>query len=305
MSWLLDPSSGESHAVRLRRLLAPGDTLAVPGAFSPLIALMAKRAGFEAVYFSGATFSAGLGLPDVGLFALDELVGAVRWMVRASNLPVVVDADTGFGEAVNVIRTVKELEEAGVAAVQIEDQVMPKRCGHLEGKAVVPAEAFAEKVRAAVHARRDLVVIARTDARATHGLEEAISRGRLYRQAGADVIFPEALESEDEFKAFADAVEAPLVANMTEFGRSPYISVDRFQELGYGMVIFPVTALRVAAKAVEGLLRDLREQGTQRPWLDRMQTRAELYELIEYGRYDETDRRLSESGGGGNEGKRP
>lgn len=294
MSWLLDSVPARSHGAHLRQLLDEGRPLAVPGVFNPLAALAARRVGFDALYFSGAAFSASLGLPDLGLFTLDELTQAVRWVVRACDLPLIVDADTGFGEALNVMRVVKELEEAGAAAVQIEDQVMPKRCGHLEGKSVVSAEAFAEKVRAAVHARKDLLVVARTDARATHGLDEAIRRGRLYKEAGADVIFPEALETEDEFKTYADAVGGPLLANMTEFGKSPYLTVERLGELGYSIVIFPVTTLRAAMKTVESVLCDIRDKGTQSGWLQNMQTRKELYQLIEYQRYEETDRQLAE-----------
>ena len=293
MSWLLDTATDENHGTQLRQLLTTGNVLTVPGAFNPLTALIARKVGFDALYFSGAAFSASLGLPDLGLFTLDELAGAVRWMVKACDLPLIVDADTGFGEALNVMRAVKELEAAGAAAIQIEDQVLPKRCGHLEGKSVVSAEAFAEKVQAAVHARKDLLIVARTDARATHGLDEAIRRGHLYKEAGADIIFPEALESEEEFKAYADAVGGPLLANMTEFGKSPYLTVERLQELGYSIVIFPVTTLRVAAKTIEAVLSDIKAKGTQVDWLEHMQTRSELYQLIEYERYEELDRELS------------
>ena len=303
MSWLLRENTGESHAAQLRQMLEEGKTLTVPGAFNPLTALVAKKVGFEALYFSGAAFSASLGLPDLGLFTLEQLTYAVRWVVRACDLPLIVDADTGFGEALNVIRTVKELEDAGAAAIQIEDQVLPKRCGHLDGKSVVSAEAFAEKVRAAVDARRELLIIARTDARATHGMEEAIRRGRIYKEAGADIIFPEAMESEEEFKTYADAVGGPLLANMTEFGKSPYLTVKRFEELGYSIVIFPVTTLRVATKAIESVLTDILDKGTQVEWLEQMQTRHELYDLIDYHLYEETDRRLSKGGlGKGTEG---
>ena len=293
MSWLLNDHRQQSNPSRLRELLASGDTIAVPGAFDPLAALLAKKVGFEALYFSGAAFSATLGIPDVGLFSLDELVTSVRAMVRACDLPLIVDADTGFGEAINVMRTVKELEDAGAAAVQIEDQVMPKRCGHLDGKSVVPAEEFVEKIRAAVHARNELLVIARTDVRAIDGMDEAIRRGNLYRDAGADIVFPEAMENEEEFKVFADAVGGTLLANMTEFGKSPYLTVEQFRQLGYALVIFPVTALRVAARAVEDVLSDLKAEGTQSGWVDRMQTRNELYDLIEYDRYGELDAKLA------------
>lgn len=298
MVWLVTSPPMEHPGRQLRRLLATGDVLVAPGVFNALVGRVAQRLGFRVLYFSGAAFSASLGLPDLGLFTLNELADAVRWVVRATGLPVIVDADTGFGEALNVLRTVRELEAVGAAAVQIEDQVLPKRCGHLEGKEVIPAEAMAEKVAAAVQARQELLVVARTDARATHGLEEAIRRARLYREAGADIIFPEALTSEAEFRAFAEAVPGPLLANMTEFGKTPYIKVEQFRRWGYQIVIFPVSTLRVAARAVEDFLRDLRDKGTQVDWLDRMQARAELYDLIGYADYEALDRRLAAPSGG-------
>ena len=293
MTWMLDDGAGENHARRLRALIESGETLAVPGVFNPMTGIMARKIGFDALYFSGAAFSASLGIPDIGLFTLDELTDAVRWVVKASKLPLIVDADTGFGEVINVIRTVKDLEATGAAAVQIEDQVLPKRCGHLDGKTVISADAFGEKIAAAVQARNDMLIIARTDVRAIEGMDEAIRRGRICREAGADVIFPEAMQSEEEFKTYADAVGGPMLANMTEFGKTPYLSVQRFHELGYVIVIFPVTALRVAAKATELVLRDIKRNGTQEDWLDRMQTRSELYDLIDYDRYEELDRDLS------------
>ncbi len=293
MTWMLDDGADENHARRLRTLIESGETLAVPGVFNPMTGIMARKIGFDALYFSGAAFSASLGIPDIGLFTLDELTEAVRWVVKASKLPLIVDADTGFGEVINVIRTVKDLEAAGAAAVQIEDQVLPKRCGHLDGKTVISADAFGEKIAAAVRARSDMLIVARTDVRAIEGMDEAIRRGRICREAGADVIFPEAMLSEDEFKTYADAVGGPMLANMTEFGKSPYLSVQRFQDLGYSIVIFPVTALRVAAKATELVLTDIKRNGTQEDWLDRMQTRSELYDLIDYDRYEELDQDLS------------
>jgi methylisocitrate lyase len=293
MTWLVRSGEGEHPALRLRALLDSGETIVAPGVFNALVARLAQEAGFRALYVSGAALSASLALPDLGLLTLQELVDAVRPIVRATGLPVIADADTGFGEVLNVMRTVRELEEVGCAAVQIEDQVMPKRCGHLSGKELVPAEAMAEKVAAAVRARRHLLVVARTDARATEGLVAAIRRAQLYAEAGADVVFPEALESPDEFRAFADQVRVPLLANMTEFGRTPLLSVDEFAALGYRIVIFPVTALRVAARAVEELFWDLRERGTQRDWLPRMQTRRALYDLIRYEAYEALDATLS------------
>ena len=293
MTWMLGPAPETSHAARLSELLATGEPVAVPGAFNPLTAMIARKVGFDALYFSGAAFSASLGVPDIGLFTLSELTDAVRWMVRASGLPLIVDADTGFGEAINVIRAVKEMEGAGAAAIQIEDQVLPKRCGHLDGKAVVSADAFVEKIAAAASAREETLIIARTDVRAIEGLDAAIERGLRCRDAGADIIFPEAMQSLDEFRAYADAVGGNLLANMTEFGKSPYLSVDEFAALGYNIVIFPVTTLRAAAKTTELILTDIKRTGTQKAWLDRMQTRAELYELIDYARYAETDSGLA------------
>ena len=292
MTWMLEQAPEQSHAIRLRELLDSGEPLSVPGVFNPLTAMIARKVGFDALYFSGAAFSAGLGIPDIGLFTLDELTDAVRWMVRASKLPFIVDADTGFGEAINVIRTVRELEAAGAAAIQIEDQVLPKRCGHLDGKTVVSTDAFVEKIAAAAQARKDMLIIARTDVRAIEGMDAAIERGRLCKEAGADIIFPEAMQSLDEFKMYADAVGGDLLANMTEFGKSPYLTVDEFAALGYNIVIFPVSTLRVAAKTTEDLLTDLKRTGTQKAWLPKMQTRAELYELIEYDAYAEADSAL-------------
>jgi methylisocitrate lyase len=284
-------------------LLHSEPVVVAPGVFSPLAAVVARRLGFSALYVSGAGFSASLALPDLGVFTLTELAEFVRRVYRACGLPLVVDADTGFGEALNVVAAVRELEWAGAAAVQLEDQPLPKKCGHLSGKSVVPPEEMARKVAAAASARRHTLIVARTDARAVEGLEGAVRRARLYREAGADVIFPEALESEEEFAEFARRVGGLLLANMTEFGRSPSLPARRLGELGYRLVIFPVTALRAAMKAAEDVLRVLREEGTQARVLDRLQTRAELYERIGYHDYEEWDaglaRRFREGGGEG------
>jgi methylisocitrate lyase len=292
VTWLT-PDPGEHPAKRLRELLAGDEVLTVPGVFNGLTALLAVRAGARVLYLSGAAFSASMGMPDVGLVTLDELARAARQIVRVTRVPLIVDADTGFGSALNVMRTVRELEGARCAAIQIEDQVDPKRCGHLEGKQVTTAEQMAEKVAAAAGAAGHLVVIARTDARATHGVDEAVRRGLAYREAGADVIFPEALETEDEFREYAQAVPGPLLANMTEFGRSPQLSTERLGELGYRIVIFPVSAARVAAKQVGAMYADLVRDGVQGAWMDQMMTRAELYELIGYDAYAELDRSLA------------
>ena len=296
MTWLT-PDPGDHPAKRLRERLASDDILVAPGVFNGLTALLAARAGAEALYLSGAAFSASMGMPDVGLVTLDELARGARQIVRVTRLPLLVDADTGFGSALNVMRTVRELEGARSAAIQIEDQVDPKRCGHLDGKQVVEADAFAEKVAAAATARQHLVVIARTDARATHGFDEAVRRGRRYLEAGADVIFPEALESEDEFARFAKEVEGPLLANMTEFGRSPLLSAERLGELGYRIAIFPVSAARIAARAVGGFYEELLGSGTQTRRVEDMMTRDELYELIGYDEYAQLDRTLARDEG--------
>lgn len=288
MVWLT-PASGEPPAARLRALLEAPGALTVPGVFNGLTALLARRGGADAAYLSGAALSASMGLPDVGLLTLEDLIRTTRQIVRVADLPLIVDADTGFGSALNTMRTARELEEAGAAALQIEDQVDPKRCGHLAGKQVTSVARMCEKVAAAVQGRRDLVVVARTDARATHGFDEAVSRGRAYRDAGADVIFPEALETADEFRDFAAAVDAPLLANMTEFGRSPALSVQELGSLGYRLVIFPVSAARVAAFHVGAFYDDLLREGSASAWLNRMQTRAELYELLGYDEYERLD----------------
>src|SRR4051812_46753961 len=260
------------------------ETIALPGVFCPLVAKMAERLGFRAVYLSGAALSASLGVPDIGLVTATEFADEARRVAAATALPLLCDADTGFGEALNVERTVRLFEAAGAAGLHLEDQQMPKRCGHLSGKALVDAEAMAAKVRAAVAARRDpdFVVVARTDARGVNGFDDAVRRARLYVAAGADAIFPEALESADEFAAFAKAVPAPLLANMTEFGKSPNLDFETLAALGYRMVLYPVTALRAALAAARETLADLRRHGHQRGSIPRMLTRADLYELLGY-----------------------
>jgi methylisocitrate lyase len=277
---------------RLRASL-DGGASAVPGVFNGLTALLAAEAGAPALYLSGAALSASMGLPDVGLFTREELVRVVAQIARVVSTPVIADADTGFGGPLEVMRTVRELEDAGAAAVQIEDQLDPKRCGHLAGKRVSAPDAMLEKVRAAVAARRSTLVVARTDARATDGFDEAVRRGRAFREAGADVVFPEALETEEEFGAFAEEVPGPLLANMTEFGKGPRLDVARLGELGYAIVIFPVSAARVAARQVRSFYADLLRDGTQADWLERMLTRDELYDLIRYDDYAELDRSVS------------
>jgi methylisocitrate lyase len=278
-----------SRASALRARLARDEVLVLPGAHDALTARAIAATGFEAVYVTGGgTVVARAALPDIGLFTLTEVTQSCKYVCDAVELPVVVDADDGYGNAVNVIRTVRELEQAGASAIQIEDQVAPKRCGHVPGKEVIPLDEMVGKLRAALDARRDAdtLIVARVDARQPLGFDEAVRRGLAYRDAGADVVFPEALESAEELVAYAQRVAgAPLLANMTEFGRTPYFSADELASMGYRIALFPVGAMRVALKAIMDFLADLRQTGTQRAWLSRMRTRQELYELIDYARY--------------------
>lgn len=282
----------ESPGSKLRRAWQAGP-IAVPGAFNALVAKLVQRAGFPATYLSGAALSAGVAaLPDVGLLSLSEFIEQARYLVRAVEIPVLSDADTGFGEALCVERTVRLFEEAGVAGIHLEDQRMPKRCGHLSGKQLVEPAEMQAKLRAAVAARRDssFVLIARTDARGVTGFDDAVARAKAYLDAGADVIFPEAMESADEFERFAHAVEAPLLANLTEFGKSPLLSFKELGQMGYQIVLYPVTLLRLAMAAVEQALATLKAEGTQTSLLDGMQSRQALYDLLGYDQYEARDR---------------
>ena len=262
------------------------------GAFNALTARLVERLGFRAVYLSGGALSAASGVPDVGLLTLTEFADEARRLATATSLPLLCDADTGFGEALNVERTVHEFESAGAAGIHLEDQVFPKRCGHLSGKSLVEPEVMAAKIRAAVAAKRDpdFVVISRTDARGVTGFDDAVRRAKLYLEAGADAVFPEALETANEFARFARAVPAPLLANMTEFGKGPLLTVSELGEMGYRMVLYPLTAFRAAMKAAEETLRLLNDAGHQRDAVPRMMTRAELYDVLGYTGYEERDR---------------
>jgi methylisocitrate lyase len=286
-----DKKNRSSPGKRLRDAWRAGP-VAIPGAFNALAARLIERLGFRAVYLSGGALSAGSGVPDVGLLTLTDFADEARRLTAATELPLLCDADTGFGEALNVERTVHELESAGAAGIHLEDQLFPKRCGHLSGKSLVEPEVMAAKLRAAVAARRDpdFVIIARTDARGVTGFDGAVGRAKLYLDAGADAIFPEALESADEFVRFAREVPAPLLANMTEFGRGPLLTVSELGEMGYKLVLYPLTAFRSAMKAAEETLRTLRDAGHQRDAVPRMMTRAELYDLLEYTGYEQRDR---------------
>jgi len=265
-------------------LIAQG-CVAMPGVPNAAIARQVERTGFDALYISGAGLAnATAGVPDIGLLSLTEVTQLAGYIAEAVQIPAVVDADTGFGGAENVARTIRQLERAGLAGCHIEDQAFPKRCGHLAGKSLVDIDEMVGKIEAAVAARRDpdFLIIARTDARAVEDFEQTIRRALRYIEAGADAVFPEALQSEQEFRDFATAVRVPLLANMTEFGKSPLLTIDDLCKFGYRMVIFPMSAFRVAMKASEEFLRDLKARGSQMKWIDEMQTRQELYELLDY-----------------------
>jgi len=277
------PLSSESPAATLRRLLAQG-TVMCPGAFNALVARAVAQAGFRACYISGGATANISGYPDIGLITLTEMCRTIREIADASKLPVIADADTGYGEVECVVRTVVEYERAGAAGMHIEDQVFPKRCGHLDGKALIPAADMADKVAAAAKNRltKDFLLIARTDARSVTSMDDAVKRANLFREAGADMIFPEGLESEAEFAHFAKASPGMLLANMTEFGKTPDITAARFQELGYQLVIYPLSMMRLAMGHVARGLESLKKHGSVREVLPQMQTRKELYELLGY-----------------------
>lgn len=279
-----------SAGARFRALLERPGILQMPGTHNGLAALQAKAAGFEALYLSGAGMSASMGLPDLGVITVDEVCFFIRQVARASGVPVLVDGDTGYGEALNVMHMVRAFEEAGAGAVHIEDQILPKKCGHLNNKKLVDPNDMAAKVHAASRARRDLCIIARTDAAASEGIDGAVARARKYIEAGADAIFPEALHNAEMFKVFARAMPGvKLLANMTEFGQTPFFTASEFEAMGYRMVIWPVSAFRVANKAQEKLYAALLRDGGAQNMLDQMQTRAELYATIRYHEYEALD----------------
>ena len=296
MAWIVDqPSSQTELANRFKELMTAPDILQIPGAHDAMAALVAKQAGFSALYLSGAAYTASLGLPDLGVITSAEVAQRARELVRATDLPVLVDIDTGFGGVLNVARTAREMWEANVAAVQLEDQQLPKKCGHLNGKKLVTTEEMVQKIRAIKKAAPSLVIVARTDARAVESLESAIERAKAYVEAGADAIFPEALQSEEEFRLFSQSITVPMLANMTEFGKTPYYSAAEFADMGYQMVIYPVTSLRVAAKAYERIFQLIKEQGSQKEGLDDMQTRSELYSTISYYEFEGMDQEIAKT----------
>lgn len=276
----------------LGKLVSAGPILVAPGVFSPSAAKVAEKTGFKALYFSGAGFSNLLALPDLGITTLSEVARATQEITNQVSVPLIVDCDTGFGEALNVARTVREMESAGAAAIQMEDQVIPKRCGHLEGKELVDTDEMVKKIISGKEeSGRELLIIARTDARAVEGLDSAVERARVYAKAGADMIFPEALETREEFIEFRKKLSLPLMANMTEFGKTPYMTAHEFEQMGYNLVIFPVTAFRAMMKTVKETYQTLLKDGTQRGILDSLMTRKEFNKLIDYNRYERADKK--------------
>lgn len=296
MAWIVKKqSSQEELANDFKKLIHAAPILQIPGAHDAMAGLMAQKANFQSLYLSGGAFTASKGLPDLGMITSTEVADRAREIIRATNLPMLVDIDTGFGGVLHVARTAVEMWEANVAAVQIEDQKLPKKCGHLNGKELVSTEEMVQKISVIKEVAPTLLVIARTDARANEGIESAINRAVRYVEAGADGIFPEALESNTEFKQFAQHVDAPLLANMTEFGQTPYMTANEFEEMGYAMVIYPVTSMRVAAKAYERVFKLIKEEGTQKDAVEEMQTRKELYETISYHDFEQLDQTIAKT----------
>ncbi|MBR0643958.1 methylisocitrate lyase [Plastoroseomonas hellenica] len=290
---IADDLPEEPAGIRFRKLLERPQILQMPGAHLGIAALLAKKQGFEALYMSGAAMSATMGLPDLGMITVDDVAWHIRQVVRASALPVLVDGDTGYGEALNVMHMVRSFEEAGAGAVHLEDQLLPKKCGHLNDKKLAPADEMGAKVAAARKARRHLTIIARTDAVASEGMDAAVDRAKRYLDAGADAIFPEALNTAEMFREFARRMPGvKLLANMTEFGRTPFFTAEEFEAMGYAMVIWPVSHLRVAARAMEELYAAIARDGGTHKLVDRMQTRAQLYETIGYHTYEALDASL-------------
>lgn len=292
MSILRDNVNG--GADRFRELI-DREFVVAPGVYNGISARLAEQAGFKAAYLSGSGIAGAMGLPDLSVTTSTEVAEEIRRICGVTKLPLIVDADTGFGEPINVVRTVRLFEQAGAAGMHLEDQVLPKRCGHLNGKKIVEQEEMIRKIRIAVQTRKNsnFTIIARTDARSVLGVEEAIERSNAYLDAGADLIFTEALESMDEFKKFHKEVHGPLLANMTEFGKSPLLSVDELKEIGYRVVIFPLTAFRVSLKAIQDTYSHIMKAGTQRDYMDKLMTRADFYELIGYNEYEKEDTELS------------
>ena len=283
--------TAEEKRAAFRLKLAEGGLMRFPGAFAPLVAMLVEQAGFDGVYISGAGIAAEQGLPDIGLTSQEEVVARAHHIARVSDLPAIVDIDTGFGGPMNAARTVRSLDEMGLAGCHMEDQVDPKRCGHLDNKVLIAIPEMCRKLRAAAEAKRDanFLLIARTDARGPEGLESAIERAKAYADSGADMIFPEALETEAEFEALRSAIDLPLLANMTEFGKSPLLGAGQLEALGFNIVIYPMTAMRLALKAMDDGLATLERDGSQAALVERMWTRSRLYDALGYAAYNKFD----------------
>ncbi len=291
---IINPTSPEQKRKQLAEGIRSGRLLQFPGAYNPLVAMLIEQKGFDGVYVSGAVMANSLGLPDIGMTTLTEVTGAASSIARVTSLPVIMDIDTGFGEPMMVARTIKELIYLGIAGCHLEDQVNPKRCGHLDNKELVSGPDMVKKIKAAAEAKTDpdFLLIARTDAKGSEGIDKAIDRAKAYVDAGADMIFPEALQDEKEFETFRKAISAPLLANMTEFGKSQLLTRQQLENIGYNLVIYPVTTQRWAMKAVEDGLDSLRATGTQANTLNQMQTRTRLYEVLNYEAYNQYDQSL-------------
>lgn len=291
---LFQQETPQDKRQKFRENLKSGKLLRFPGAFSPIISMMIERQGFDGIYISGAVLSNDLGMPDIGMTTLTEVSQRAKQISQTSSLPSIVDIDTGFGEAMSAARTIKELELLGLSGCHLEDQENPKRCGHLDHKNIVSIKDMQRKIKAAAQAKTDphFLIIARTDARASEGLEKAIDRAKAYIDAGAEMIFPEALKDEKEFEAFRENINVPLMANMTEFGKSPILDKTSLENLGYNLVIYPVTLLRLALKTVEKALQNIDDDGSQLNIIDQMLTRKELYDLIEYEKHNSFDQKI-------------
>ncbi|MGM8215051.1 methylisocitrate lyase [Bacillaceae bacterium W0354] len=296
MTWIISEQKTQKElAEQFLHEIKGENIVKIIGTHDAMAGLVARRVGFTALYLSGGAFTASKGIPDIGLLNSTEVAERAKEIVRATNLPILVDIDHGFGGPLNVARTVKEMEEAKVAAVQIEDQKIPKKCGHLNGKQLVTTEEMVEKIKMIKQITPSMVVVARTDAHGVYGMDEALKRAKAYEEAGADAIFPEAITKEEEFKKFAEHVHVPLLANMTEFGRTPYYTAEEFKNMGYAMVLYPVTSLRVAAKAYERAFEEIFNKGTQKDILDDMQSRKDLYDTIKLEKYEELDNSISKT----------
>lgn len=296
MVWIVDHHSSQQElAEQFKNLMKQPNILQIPGTHDAMAGLIAKKTGFQALYLSGGAYTASRGLPDLGIVTSNEVADRAKDIVRATNLPLLVDIDTGFGGVLNVTRTATEMVEARVAAVQIEDQKLPKKCGHLNGKQLVTKEEMGQKIHAIKEVAPTLHVIARTDALAVEDLDGVLERANAYIEAGADAIFPEALTTEEEFRIFTESLPVPILANMTEFGKTPYFSAGDFQDMGVSMVIYPVTSLRVAAKAYENIFNLIKDKGSQKEGLESMQSRKELYETISYYDFEELDNQIAKT----------